>query len=322
MALALRRPEVAVAGLLALLVHGAMFGVLVVGFTLKKQPPPKVVVELWREMPPVNPVRKAEAPPPPPVVSIPSRPPAPEPAAAPPAPKPVPEPAGKPSKPPEILTKAEDKPPEAPSPEAAKAEAKLLEKREEEKKLREQKALEDRQRKEERKRLEQSLREDEQKRLAEQRRLDAERQKEEEARRKQEEEELRPLQEALQKQKKLAEDEKALREKNEVERKAAVLAAAKAQKAIEDYTQSIRLAIREKIALPPGMSGNPQAVFEVKLLKSGMVASIELIKSSGMPAYDRAVERAIDAAQPLPVPDDVELFQQLRDLTLVFRPND
>jgi TonB family protein len=60
----------------------------------------------------------------------------------------------------------------------------------------------------------------------------------------------------------------------------------------------------------------------VRLLRSGTVASVRLAKASGVPAYDRAVERAIEAAQPLPVPDDIELFQQLRDLTLVFRPSD
>ena len=49
---------------------------------------------------------------------------------------------------------------------------------------------------------------------------------------------------------------------------------------------------------------------------------MKLVKASGAPAYDRAVERAIEQAQPLPVPEDMELFQQVRDLTLVFRPNE
>jgi colicin import membrane protein len=48
-----------------------------------------------------------------------------------------------------------------------------------------------------------------------------------------------------------------------------------------------------------------------------------LRKSSGNPAYDAAVERAIGNASPLPVPDDSDLFQEsFRELDLVFRPKD
>jgi colicin import membrane protein len=46
-----------------------------------------------------------------------------------------------------------------------------------------------------------------------------------------------------------------------------------------------------------------------------------LKKTSGHPAYDTAIERAINSASPLPVPSDPALFQQLRTLNLVFRPN-
>ena len=74
--------------------------------------------------------------------------------------------------------------------------------------------------------------------------------------------------------------------------------------------------------MPPGIDGNPQAEFEVKLLKNGTVAAVRLIRSSGVAAYDKAVERAIDAAQPLPTPDDMEIFQQMRDLKLLFRPRE
>jgi len=322
----LRRPEVAVSGLLAVLVHGILFGVLVAGLSWKKPPPDKLVVELWRELPPLRkpePAKKAE-PPPPPAVELPR--PAPLPAevprAAPEPPKPAPPPPSKPAKPPEIATRAED----APTPEAPKADAKVLAKAEEDRKLREQKALEERQRREERKRLEQAMREEEQRRLAESRQKDLERQRAEEARRRAEdaltEEDRRRVEEALARQKNVAEMQKALQERNEAERKAAVEAALKAQKDLEDYTQAIRLQIRANINMPPGIIGNPQAVYEVKLISSGMVVSLTKVKSSGIPLYDKAVEQAVEKSQPLPVPQDPELFDQLRSLTLVFRPND
>ncbi len=325
----LRRPEVAVSGLLAVLVHGILFGVLVVGLSVKKPPPDKLVVELWRELPPVRkpePPKKAEPPPPPPPPAMELAKPAPVPAepprAAPEPPKPAPPPPSKPAKPPEIATRAED----APAPEAPKADAKVLAKAEADRKLREQKALEERQRLEDRKRLEQAMREEEQRRLAEARQKDLERQRAEEARRKLEEalseDDRRRVQEAMANRNKVLDDLRALQERSEAERRAELAAIAKAQKDLEDYTQAIREAIRRRINMPPGISGSPQAVFEVKLLRSGTVAAIQMIKSSGLPAYDRAVTKAVDDAQPLPVPEDPELFDQMRSLTLVFRPND
>ncbi|MFN7276342.1 MAG: energy transducer TonB [Betaproteobacteria bacterium] len=112
------------------------------------------------------------------------------------------------------------------------------------------------------------------------------------------------------------------RERVEAEKRAAAQAAATAQKVIDEYTARIRNAIREKVVVPPGIVGNPQAEFEVKLLKNGTVATVRLVRASGSNAYDREVERAIELAQPLPVPDDPELFAQMRDLRLLFRPRD
>jgi colicin import membrane protein len=43
-----------------------------------------------------------------------------------------------------------------------------------------------------------------------------------------------------------------------------------------------------------------------------------LIRSSGQGAYDQAIERAIRAAQPLPVPRKPELFPRFRELNLEF----
>ena len=68
---------------------------------------------------------------------------------------------------------------------------------------------------------------------------------------------------------------------------------------------------------------HPEARFEVILLPGGEVLSATLKKSSGNPAYDAAVERAIMAAQPLPVPTDTDLFQEnFRELNMTFRPKD
>lgn len=69
-------------------------------------------------------------------------------------------------------------------------------------------------------------------------------------------------------------------------------------------------------------TGKPELTVVISLMPTGeLIGSPRLIKSSGMPACDDAVERAILQAQPLPVPPQPELFSRFRDLNLKFRPN-
>ena len=74
------------------------------------------------------------------------------------------------------------------------------------------------------------------------------------------------------------------------------------------------------MVLPPDMTGNPEAIFEVVQLPTGEIIDAVLRKSSGVRAYDDAVQRAIIKSSPLPRPERPDLFQ--RTLTLKFRPQD
>ncbi len=70
-------------------------------------------------------------------------------------------------------------------------------------------------------------------------------------------------------------------------------------------------------------NGKPVVEFGIALMPTGeVIGAPHLIKGSGMPACDQAVERAILQAQPLPLPADPELFSHFRDLDLKFRPNE
>ena len=89
---------------------------------------------------------------------------------------------------------------------------------------------------------------------------------------------------------------------------------------LADWTDKIRAKIKGNLTLPPDMPGNPEAVFDVSLLPTGEVLDVKLRRSSGVRAYDDAVERAIRKSTPLPRPERAELFS--RDLTLRFRPLD
>ena len=81
-----------------------------------------------------------------------------------------------------------------------------------------------------------------------------------------------------------------------------------------DYANRIRGKIRGNIVLPPGIHGNPEAQFQVEQLPTGEVLSVKLRRSSGNPALDAAIERAIRKSSALPLPTDPSLFERTLDI--------
>lgn len=91
---------------------------------------------------------------------------------------------------------------------------------------------------------------------------------------------------------------------------------------IGEFTSKIKAKIRGNVNKTLCGQGNPELKFEIALLPTGELSSApKLIKSSGSAACDDAVERAIMASEPLPLPSDASLFSQFRNLKLTFRPN-
>jgi len=91
---------------------------------------------------------------------------------------------------------------------------------------------------------------------------------------------------------------------------------------IDKYKAMIHNKIKRFVVVPPDLKGNPEAEFTVVLLPDGEVLKATLVRSSGYPAYDAAVERAILRASPLPLPPDASLFEEFRILDLHFKPNE
>jgi colicin import membrane protein len=89
-----------------------------------------------------------------------------------------------------------------------------------------------------------------------------------------------------------------------------------------EYVRSIQERIKRHVLLPPGMPGNPEAQFDVVQIPGGEVLTVTLRRSSGIAAYDEAVERAIRKAQPLPPPPAGVAFAEVRELNLRFRPKE
>ena len=89
-------------------------------------------------------------------------------------------------------------------------------------------------------------------------------------------------------------------------------------RARDEYVNKIRIKVRGNIVVPPGVSGNPEAIFSVDQLPTGEVMNVRLKHSSGNAVLDTAIERAIRKSSPLPLPDKAELFD--RHLELKIRP--
>jgi colicin import membrane protein len=127
------------------------------------------------------------------------------------------------------------------------------------------------------------------------------------------------LAEARERQVREADALKAQAERERVAQQQAAQTAARA-KADTDYIRRVQAKIRGNVIVPPDLPGNPEAVFDVVQLPTGEIIDVQLAKSSGVRAYDEAVQRAIIKSSPLPRPDTPEMFR--RSLTLKFRPLD
>lgn len=90
---------------------------------------------------------------------------------------------------------------------------------------------------------------------------------------------------------------------------------------VERYTDKIRSKIRSKMKAVPDVPESAEAIFKITLLPDGsLLDDPVLLKSSGIPAYDNAAARAILLAQPLPMPTDISLQREFRELRLSIRP--
>jgi colicin import membrane protein len=280
---------------LAISVHVAFIAVLVFSLRWQNRKPEPVVAELYA--PPAKSAVVPEAAP------KPAEPPPPPPA---PAPEPIPVPKAEPP-PPKAVPKPEPKAAPKPEPKAEKPDTRAADiarkaREEDERRKRDQALREKVERdKAEREKKEALAREAEKKKQAEQQRLAEvrERQKREA--------------DALAAQ---AEREQAARAaQQKIDAEAAARARSEA-----DYIRRIQSKIKGNVVLPPDLVGNAEAIFEVVQLPTGEILDAVLRKSSGVRAYDDAVQRAIIKSSPLPRPERPDLFQ--RTLTLKFRPLD
>jgi colicin import membrane protein len=281
---------------LAVGMHAALLAFLVIGINWTNNQPVAVEAEVWDTT-----VQSA----------------------APPAPQPEPEPEPEPETPAPTPRVAEPPPVEQPAPPkqpdiALEREKKRKEelKRKEEERIEREREIAEKKRADEKK----------EKALAEKKAREDEKKKEQELAKKEEAEK-----------KKKAEKEKAEKEKAEklAKAKAEKADAAKIAKLRDDemkrmmsgagnpgstgsaekstapridkgYIASIAAKIKGNTTYPGStdVPGNPEVVFQVEQLPTGEILSVRKTKSSGIPAFDDAVERGINKSSPLPKKKD------------------
>ena len=98
-------------------------------------------------------------------------------------------------------------------------------------------------------------------------------------------------------------------------------AAEKAAQMTAEYQDLIRAQVASVWNYPPNVSAELEVEVRLVMVPTGEVISANVTRSSGNDALDRSVEQAILKASPLPVPDDIRVFEKnFRRLTMKFRP--
>ncbi len=89
---------------------------------------------------------------------------------------------------------------------------------------------------------------------------------------------------------------------------------------VNRYKALLINAISQNWILPPSADRSLSCRFEIKLVPSGVVQSVTLLRSSGDPVLDRSAQTAIYNASPLPVPSMPEAFEVFKVVSLTVKP--
>jgi colicin import membrane protein len=268
---------------LALLVHLLLIAAIAFGVNWRVREPDAVVAELWSAVPQMA-APKAVTPPP-----APSPPPTPE-------KQPAPAARAAPTPPPAVDAQI--------AVEQARREAKRQEQREAQQLEAQKKAERDKAEKAEREKAEKAEK-------AERDKAEREKARAAEARREQ------AVREAAERQKKeLAENarkeearvaaqreanlKRILGQANATGDEGSTGSAARSSGPSASYAARIRARIKPNIVFTDSVSGNPVATVEVRCAADGAIVSRKLVKSSGSPAWDESVLRAVDRTETLP----------------------
>jgi colicin import membrane protein len=274
---------------LAVGVHALLLAFLWIGISWQNNAPVAIEAEIW------DVTAQTAAPPPPP-----------------PAPEPEPE-----TPPPQPTPKVAPPPPTVEQPQPKQPDIALERQKKRKEELKRKLAEEERQRKiEEEKRAEEQRAEEQKAKALAEKKAKAEAEKKEAEKKKKEEAEKKKKEEAEKKKKAAAEQKKLEAARAEEMRRITGAAGSPtstgtAEKSTaphmdKGYSAAITAKVKGNTSYPGSLDepGNPTATFRVEQLPTGEIISVKKIKSSGVPAFDDAVEKGITKSSPLPKKKD------------------
>lgn len=88
------------------------------------------------------------------------------------------------------------------------------------------------------------------------------------------------------------------------------------------YIYAFRVYVRRNLVIPPGTPDSAGTSVDVVVSPKGEVRKLSITESSGYPSYDRAVERAVFQAQPLPVMEEWVVADRSERLILKFKASE
>ncbi|MDC3160088.1 cell envelope integrity protein TolA [Pseudomonadota bacterium] len=88
---------------------------------------------------------------------------------------------------------------------------------------------------------------------------------------------------------------------------------------VDLYAKKIENQIKANFKILPGQEGL-SCTIKITLVRDGSVVGVEILKTSGNSAFDRAAENSVFTVSPFPVPESDRVFDKMREITFVFSP--
>lgn len=112
--------------------------------------------------------------------------------------------------------------------------------------------------------------------------------------------------------------DKAIAQKAEKDRLQQLIVA----KEVDKYRAEFQALIEDNRILSGVFNGTISCKIRIILLPDGSIASVNIVKPSGNSAYDEMSAASVYKSAPFPMPQDPELYNQLRDIVLSFENGD
>jgi colicin import membrane protein len=111
-------------------------------------------------------------------------------------------------------------------------------------------------------------------------------------------------------------------QKDSIRQAQEALALEEAEREIASHVSVIKQKVERNWIQPVGDISGLSCTVNVRMIPSGEVIAVKIIKSSGNALFDRSVEQATRKASPLPLPNKPALMRHFRAINFIFKPGE